>query len=701
MFHFSIAVQTYSMGDHRLHLLRYLLQRNLLTQDQRSLDEQHRSRQLALPAETSLEDVGSEQEPCPTHHVALPAEMHLEEVYSCSSSEEASCADQGAHNSASSTSDAEQYLSDDGTHEESHPFDSDSLNVKVCNCVSTTVADVLVLALAYVSRHKPTTAALLDLLLLINTIFQSSILPTTQYLFRKVFPVEAEQVSHHLYCPKCSLNLGRKTSTTRKKIKCTNCNTQWNLNDIPSLIMLPLGPQIRFLLENNPSIQQHLSYRTDRTKSKKTSFDDILDGAKYKSLSQPGQFLSSPNNFSYTFNTDGAQVFKSAKTSAWPIHVMINELPPRVRQKHMLLAGLWCGKGKPDMNTFLGLFVNDAKKIFDGVKWKNNSGTVVRSRFVGLCCCVDSVARAPMQNHVGFHGYFGCSWCYHKGEYHASAIRFPITIDTPMERTDDMAIREMQQSLKEKRHPVCGFKGPAALINMPHFGIVSGFVPDYMHAVLLGVVRTITGLWLSEAKERFYIGKKSTTNIINSRIIEMSPPSSVSRLPRDITEHRFWKASEWKAWLLYYVFPCLHGILHNDFLQHFALLSRAVFLLLQGSISRAFNVHCLGHLTRSVVDFGPLWAHSGFPFETANGLLRKLFKERLRSNMSDSTSASCNGGYTGKYHAYVGFIMATQMSSRVAQFHFEEKRFCFGCDQLQAGILNWDQFKLGPAANWF
>ncbi|XP_064467771.1 uncharacterized protein LOC135378625 [Ornithodoros turicata] len=184
-----IAVQTYSMGDHRLHLLRYLLQRNstvnmncmraimlssLLThvdeqhesphlalsietsseeldcdldqghashhvlqpadtgsEEHFSLDEQHRSRQLALPGETSLEDVGSEQEPCPTHHVALPAEMHLEEVYSCSSSEEARCADQGAHNSASSTSDVEQYFSDDGAHEKSHPFDSDSLNVKV------------------------------------------------------------------------------------------------------------------------------------------------------------------------------------------------------------------------------------------------------------------------------------------------------------------------------------------------------------------------------------------------------------------------------------------------------------------------------------------------------------------------------------------------------------------------------------------
>ncbi|EFN66114.1 hypothetical protein EAG_05121, partial [Camponotus floridanus] len=29
-----------------------------------------------------------------------------------------------------------------------------------------------------------------------------------------------------------------------------------------------------------------------------------------------------------------------------------------------------------------------------------------------VCCCVDSVARAPMQDMVQ-HGHFGCNWCLH------------------------------------------------------------------------------------------------------------------------------------------------------------------------------------------------------------------------------------------------------------------------------------------------
>lgn len=116
--------------------------------------------------------------------------------------------------------DTEDYSPDDDTREQrKHLFDTDSFTQKVCKCVSTTVADVMVLALAYASRHQPTKAALLDLLILINTVLQSNIMPVSKYLFRKAFP---QQVSHHLYCPRCSFHLGRKTSTNCKRMKCSS-----------------------------------------------------------------------------------------------------------------------------------------------------------------------------------------------------------------------------------------------------------------------------------------------------------------------------------------------------------------------------------------------------------------------------------------------------------------------------------------------
>ena len=37
------------------------------------------------------------------------------------------------------------------------------------------------------------------------------------------------------------------------------------------------------------------------------------------------------------------------------------------------------------------------------------------------------------------------------------------------------------------------------------------------------------------------------------------------------------------------------------------------------------NVHGLLHLPQSVCDLGPLWSHSCFPFENANGEILKFF----------------------------------------------------------------------------
>src|SRR5580692_7587208 len=37
------------------------------------------------------------------------------------------------------------------------------------------------------------------------------------------------------------------------------------------------------------------------------------------------------------------------------------------------------------------------------------------------------------------------------------------------------------------------------------------------------------------------------------------------------------------------------------------------------------ELHLLSHLSASVLNWGPLWAHSNFIFEGANGMLLKLF----------------------------------------------------------------------------
>lgn len=102
--------------------------------------------------------------------------------------------------------------------------------------------------------------------------------------------------------------------------------------------------------------------------------------------------------------------------------------------------------------------------------------------------------------------------------------------------------------------------------------------------------------------------------------------------------------------MLFYSLPCLEGLLDVKYTENLGLLSSAIYLLLQkeitfeqinsademlmefvvrfqmlfGETAMTFNIHLLTHLAKAVKYWGPLWAHSAFPFENANGNLLRL-----------------------------------------------------------------------------
>ncbi|CAB0038638.1 unnamed protein product [Trichogramma brassicae] len=63
-----------------------------------------------------------------------------------------------------------------------------------------------------------------------------------------------------------------------------------------------------------------------------------------------------PGALTFNFNTDGAQLFESAKRSLWPLQLYINELPPEIRFKHLLIAALMETESEPTANR-LNLFM--------------------------------------------------------------------------------------------------------------------------------------------------------------------------------------------------------------------------------------------------------------------------------------------------------------------------------------------------------
>ncbi|KAJ8039117.1 hypothetical protein HOLleu_16736 [Holothuria leucospilota] len=255
----------------------------------------------------------------------------------------------------------------------------------------------------------------------------------------------------------------------------------------------------------------------------------------------------------------------------------------------------------------------------------------------------------PCKNTVQFNGYYGCSLCYHPGKVHSGVIKYPIDVAEYSERNEEEMLADMLTATEEARS-VRGVKGPTPLVNIPHFPVVWGFPPDFMHCCLLGVTRQLAELWFgSSSGEAFYIGSPTKIGLIDRRLVSIKPPSIVSRVPRPISERKYWKASEWYNWLLFFSLPCLLGVLPQPYLLHLSIFVRAMFLLLQKSISNedgnmadllitsfvckfqllygtpsmTFNVHSLTHLAKSVKKWGPLWTHSCFPFESCNGQIKK------------------------------------------------------------------------------
>ena len=198
---------------------------------------------------------------------------------------------------------------------------------------------------------------------------------------------------------------------------------------------------------------------------------------------------------------------------------------------------------------------------------------------------------------------------------------------------------------------VSGVKGVSALYLVPDFNIVSGFNPEYMHSVLLGVVRQFVNLWFdSSSSGKPYCLRKDLA-VVDNIILNAKPPSEIKRLPRSLTLRHYWKASEWRSFLLFYSVVALKPVMPQQLYNHWLLLAFAIYSLLGRQICRSdllacdlalhnfvilvpqlygtenvsFNVHLLTHIVMSVKQWGPLWASSAFVFEDANRQLLRYF----------------------------------------------------------------------------
>lgn len=182
-----------------------------------------------------------------------------------------------------------------------------------------------------------------------------------------------------------------------------------------------------------------------------------------------------------------------------------------------------------------------------------------------------------------------------------------------------------------------------------HINIVDAVPVDYMHAILEGVVKKLIEFWTDTKhhSKRYCLGRN--IDEINKRLKRIKPPHEFRRTPRPITPYSYWKASEFRAWLLYYSVPILSDLLPSDYVYQLSLLVAAMHLLLSDCILVSEiqtadellnlfytltpklypltmcspNMHTLVRMCKFVHAWGPLWCYSTFGFENLNGDLRR------------------------------------------------------------------------------
>ena len=484
---------------------------------------------------------------------------------------------------------------------------------------------------------------------------------TTLHEYRSYFKKLKNPLIQHFYCSYC---LGYLKDSSQHSCPNEFCGQPLNENQ-PYFLEIPLCGQIQnFFIQEK--FYDNLQGRFQRKNQAKHIYEDIYDGHLYKSSFDNFGHLSSPKNISFIMNTDGAPVFKSSNVSIWPIYLAINELPYKLRMKteNMILAGLWFGSNKPAMSTFLKPLVNTFKTLEEGIQVSSpEMGHFISKAFL-LCVTADLPARCILCNSVQFNGSYSCWKCLQKGvtakvgkghthvyPYDRNDHKGPIR--TVLSTHNDAAIAINNKLQNKKDFTEHGVKGFSWLSFFPHFDIVNGISIDYMHGVLLGVQKLLIRLWFSKqhSAEPFSIYQKICT--ADKRLTGIKPPTIITRPPRSIeNDLKYWKASEYRAFLLYYGGPVLNGLLDNTRFNHYLLFVNAVNIFLTcGSTEedikrgeemimhfcKAFanlydvcymtlNVHQLIHLADSVRCLGPLYTNSCFPFEDKNGFVLKMIR---------------------------------------------------------------------------
>lgn len=186
---------------------------------------------------------------------------------------------------------------------------------------------------------------------------------------------------------------------------------------------------------------------------------------------------------------------------------------------------------------------------------------------------------------IQFNGKFSCPCCEQEGETAKSGKGishiYPFQFDGPTspKRTHEQSLHNAEIAINSGKIQK-GLKGPCWFTQLDHYDFVISNCIDYMHCVLLGVTKKLLSLWFTKDFSTMPYSVYNKLDLMNKRLSKLKPPLFVKRAPRSLYDLKYWKASEYRSFLLFYGPVVLKDIISPIHLWTF-------------SSSQRINIHCI------------------------------------------------------------------------------------------------------------